>query len=161
MSLKFEIETLEGLDEATQKLYAKQDNGKYRLAVEGLPESEDVKGLKAKVEELLGEKKKAAEAAKKAEEEAAKTREENARKRGDIEALEKSWNEKHTAALGEKDGEIKRLNAAVHSVLVDSVASRLANELALQGSASVLEPHIRNRLTVEHVDGLIRDAADL
>lgn len=33
------------------------------------------------------------------------------------------------------------------------MATNIANELALQGSASVLLPHVRNRLTVDYVDG--------
>ena len=64
--------------------------------MEGLPEpkSEDVSGLKKKVEELLAEKK-AAEAKRKESEAAArKAAEEAARKSGDVESLEKSWREK-------------------------------------------------------------------
>lgn len=37
--------------------------------------------------------------------------------------------------------------------MVDNVATTIANELALQGSASVLLPHVRARLAVDYVDG--------
>jgi len=44
--LKFIIDSLEGLDENTVKLYEKTADGKYQLKVEGLPEPEDTSGLK-------------------------------------------------------------------------------------------------------------------
>jgi hypothetical protein len=37
--------------------------------------------------------------------------------------------------------------------MVDNVATNIANELALQGSANVLLPHVRGRLAVDFVDG--------
>lgn len=44
--LKFLLDTLDGLDEATKAMYKKNDDGKYQLQVEGLPQQEDVSGLK-------------------------------------------------------------------------------------------------------------------
>ena len=110
-------------------------------------------GLKKKVDELLSEKKAADAKRKEAEEAARKAAEDAARKAGDVGSLEKSWTEKYNAALAEKDAEVQRLNSSLTGVLVDSVASRLASDLAIQGSANVLLPHIRNRLAVDYVDG--------
>ncbi|MCZ7176060.1 hypothetical protein NK362_24315, partial [Salmonella enterica] len=56
MTLKFQLDSLEGVDEATQAMYVEK-GGKYVLNIDGLPAQEDVTGLKAKVDELLGEKK--------------------------------------------------------------------------------------------------------
>jgi hypothetical protein len=123
--------------------------------VEGLPEpkNEDVSGLKKKVEELLAEKK-AAEAKRKESEAAArKAAEEAARKSGDVESLEKSWREKLETAQSESKAEIDRLNGSLKTIMVDNVATTIANEIALQGSANVLLPHIRSRLAVDYVDG--------
>jgi len=112
-----------------------------------------VTGLKKKVDELLSEKKAADAKRKEAEEAARKAAEDAARKAGVVGSLEKSWTEKYNAALAEKDAEVQRLNSSLTGVLVDSVASRLASDLAIQGSANVLLPHIRNRLAVDYVDG--------
>ena len=87
------------------------------------------------------------------EEKARKDAEEAARKAGDVESLEKSWSEKLNKTALEKDQAIERLNGQLHNLLVDNVASSIANEIALQGSANVLLPHIRARLTVAEVDG--------
>ena len=47
MALKFNLDSLEGLDESIAKLYKKKSDGKFQLAVEGLPPPEDTAGLKA------------------------------------------------------------------------------------------------------------------
>jgi hypothetical protein len=124
--------------------------------VEGLPQPklpEDVSGLKKKVDELLAEKKADHAKRKEAEEAARLAAEEIARKAGDVGALEKSWQDKLASTTADKDAEIKRLNDSLTGVLVDSVASQLASDLAIQGSANVLLPHIRARLAVDYTDG--------
>lgn len=124
--------------------------------MEGLPQpkNDDVSGLKKKVDELLAEKKASDHKRKEAEEAARKAAEEAARKAGDVGALEKSWQEKLATTQAEKDAEITRLNSSLTNVLVDNVATTIANELALQGSANVLLPHVRSRLAVDYVDGV-------
>mgnify|MGYP001092409499 CR=1 FL=1 len=77
--LKFQLDSLDGVDEAVRALYTEKD-GKFVLGIEGLPQQEDVSGLKAKVDELLGEKKLAEKKAREAEEAARLEREEAARK---------------------------------------------------------------------------------
>ena len=49
MALKFNLDSLEGLNESIAKLYKKKSDGKFQLAVEGLPPPEDTAGLKAAV----------------------------------------------------------------------------------------------------------------
>ena len=44
MALKYEIDTIDGLDESVAALYEKAGD-KYRLSVDGLPKGEDVAGL--------------------------------------------------------------------------------------------------------------------
>jgi len=102
----------DALDPALQALY-KQQGDNYVLVIEGLPQPEDTAGLKAKVEQLLAEKKTEAEKRKQAEEEARIAAEEAARKSGDTEALDRSWNEKHTKALTEKESALTALQAYI------------------------------------------------
>jgi len=150
--LKYVLDSLEGLEPAHAAMYAEKD-GKFYLQVEGIPEPEDTSGLKAKVDQLLAEKKSEAEKRKAAEEQAKQYAEEQARKNGDVEALERSWNEKHTQAMGERDAQMAQLHAQVHALTVGATSARLAGELAVQGSASVLQKIIEPRLSVEMREG--------
>lgn len=154
MALKYELETLDGLDDGVKSLYVEHD-GKFMLGVEGLPKPshQDDSGLRKKVDELLSEKKAADVARKKAEADARSAAEDAARKAGDLGSLEKSWQEKLTARETELQEENKRLNGNLTDVLVESVASRLASDIAISGSSNVLLPHIRQRLTIDYVDG--------
>lgn len=150
MSLKYEIDSVDGLDETISSLYDKTESGKYRLKVEGI---EDTSGLKRKVDELLAEKKSAAQKAREAEESARQAVEEAARKSGDVAALENSWQEKYAKVIGEKDSELSALRGSLNKMLVDNVAVSLANELAVQGSSAILIPHIKARLDVDTTGG--------
>ncbi len=152
MSLKYLLDSLDGLDESTRALYQEQD-GKFVLAVDGLPQNDDLSGLKAKNQELLDELKK--HKGKSREEEAArrKAEEEAAKKAGDIEALERSWNEKHQSQLASKDKELEGLQGSLNSLLIDNVAQKMAGELAVPGSADLLLPHIKQRLSVDVREG--------
>ena len=159
--LKYKIDTIEGLDETIAALYQKSGD-KYVLSVEGMAKEEDLAGLKSQVETLLAEKKEAAKKAREAEEAAAEARREAAKKSGDTEALEQSYKEKLEKIEGTYKGQIDSLSGAVREMTVDSVAISLANEIAVQGSADILIPHIKARLGAEERDGkyvtVVRDA---
>ena len=150
--LKYELENLDGVEESVKSLYEEKD-GKYVLKIEGIPQPQNDDGLRKKVDELLAEKKAEQQKRKEAEEQAAL---EHARKKGDIDALEKSWGEKFTARETELLNEKKALEAQVYKLTVGSKATELAAKLAVPGSDSVLLPHISNRLQVETVDGEIK-----
>lgn len=161
MALKYQLDSIDELDESVKGLYTEK-GGKYVLGIEGLPQPEDVDGLKKKVDELLTEKKEAAKRAKEAEESAARIAEEAARKSGDTEALEKSWQEKLTKRERELQAQIEAMQGSVTAMTVDNVAAKLASELALPGSADLLIPHIKSRLAAEQRDGryvtVVKDA---
>lgn len=154
--LKFQLDTLEGVDEAVRALYTEKD-GKFVLGIEGLPQQEDVSGLKAKVDELLGEKKAAEKARKDAEEQARLEREEAARKSGNVEELEKSWSEKYNRREAELNGLLEQergtLSTQIRDLTVGRTATDIASALAIPGSAKALLPHIERRLSVEQRDG--------
>jgi len=154
--LKFQLDTLEGVDEAVRALYTEKD-GKFVLGIEGLPQQEDVSGLKAKVDELLGEKKAAEKKAREAEEAARLEREELARKSGNVEELERSWTEKFTRREAELTGTLEQeratLSGQIRDLTVGRTATDIASALAVQGSAKALLPHIERRLSVEQREG--------
>ncbi|WP_460100074.1 hypothetical protein [Pseudomonas sp. H3_C08] len=154
--LKFQLDTLEGVDEAVRALYTEKD-GKFVLGIEGLPQQEDVSGLKAKVDELLGEKKAAEKKAREAEDAARLEREEAARKSGNVEELERSWTEKFNRREAELNGMLEQergtLSGQIRDLTVGRTATDIASALAVQGSAKALLPHIERRLSVEQRDG--------
>lgn len=156
MPLKYQLDTLEGVDDTVRALYTEKD-GKFVLGIEGLPQQEDVSGLKSKVEELLGEKKAAEKARKDAEEQARLEREEAARKSGNVEELEKSWSEKYNRREAELNGTLEQERAAlsgqIRDLTVGRTATDIASALAIPGSAEALLPHIERRLSVEQRDG--------
>ena len=156
MTLKFQLDSLDGVDESIQALYVEKD-GKFVLGIEGLPQPEDVSGLKSKVEELLGEKKLAEKKAREAEEAARLEREELARKSGNVEELEKSWSEKYNRREAELNGLLEQergtLGTQIRDLTVGRTATDIATTLAIPGSAKALLPHIERRLSVEQRDG--------
>ena len=156
MTLKFQLDTLEGVDETTQGMYVEKD-GKFVLNIEGLPQPEDVSGLKSKVQELLDEKKAADKARKEAEDAARLEREESARKSGNVEELEKSWSEKYNRREAELNGLLEQergtLSTQIRDLTVGRTATDIASALAIPGSAKALLPHIERRLSVEQRDG--------
>lgn len=154
--LKFQLDSLDGVDEAVRALYTEKD-GKFVLGIEGLPQPEDVSGLKSKVQELLDEKKAADKARKDAEDQARLEREENARKTGNVEELEKSWSEKYNRREAELNGALEQergtLGGQIRDLTVGRTATDIASALAIPGSAKALLPHIERRLSVEQRDG--------
>ena len=142
--LKYEIDSVEGLDEGLANLYEQNEGGKFRLKVDGMPEvdAEEVERYKAKVKEVEKHLKDKDREARKAAEEAA-------RKSGDIQALEQSWQKKLDDALTEKESALNQYQAMVKNLTVGTAATRLASEIAVPGSADVLLPHIERRLAVE------------
>jgi hypothetical protein len=106
----------------------------------------EIDRLRKHNETILSEKKLATEAARKAAEDAAK-------KSGDIEALEKSWAEREAQKLAERESELQRRDEWLRDMTVNATASRLAAEMAVQGSSIVLERHLRDRLGMEIRDG--------
>lgn len=156
MGLKYQLDTLDGLDDSVKSLYTEKE-GKFVLGIEGLPQPEDVSGLKSKVQELLDEKKAADKARKDAEDQARLEREENARKSGNVEELEKSWSEKFNRRESELNGLLEQergtLSTQIRDLTVGRTATDIASALAIPGSAKALLPHIERRLSVEQRDG--------
>lgn len=147
--LKLELDKLDGLDDAVKSFYEEKD-GKFRLKVDGVP---DVSGLKNKVDQLLTEKKEADRKAKEAAEAAEAERQAALAKSGDIDALRQSYEAKLTKREKELMDQLSGLQSQVHGLTVGQTAMAVAVELAMDGSSDVLLPHVKQRLSMEIVDG--------
>jgi hypothetical protein len=166
MSLKYQLETLDGVEDVVKGLYTEK-NGKFVLGIDGLPdvsEYEDrVTKMDAKINELLGEKKAAQKKADDAAEAARLAAEEAARKGGDVAALEKSWQEKLTKSEQKYQDDLAKRDAIIDRKTRQAAANELAASLAVEGSAKTLLPHIQSRLKTEFRDGeavtVVLDAA--
>lgn len=147
--LKLELDKLDGLDDSVKAFYEEKD-GKFRLKVDGVP---DVSGLKNKVDQLLTEKKEADRKAKEAAEAAEAERQAALAKSGDIDALRQSYEAKLTKREKELMEQLTGLQSQVHGLTVGQTAMAVAVELAMDGSSDVLLPHVKQRLSMEIVDG--------
>jgi hypothetical protein len=145
---KYKLENLDGLEESQKDLYDLKD-GAYFLKVDGIPVQEDVSGLKAKLDELLGEKKEAKRKADEAEAESKRLAEEAARKNGNLEAIENSWKEKLSTTENAYKDQLGSAQKKIYDLTVGSQANALASMLAVKGSESVLLPHIKQRITLD------------
>ena len=145
MSLTYKVTSLDDVDETLRNLYEEKD-GEFVLKVAGLPEPEDVSGLKANYARLMDEKKEQQRLAREAQAEKDKLAEEAARKTGDIATLEASWQAKFQEREAQLLAEAKSHQDKVLKLTVGSEAQKLAQKLAVQGSSDVLLPHIKHRL---------------
>lgn len=152
MTLKYQLDSLDGLDDNVRGMYAERD-GKFVLAIDGLPQPEDTSGLKAKVDELLAEKKAEKKRREEAEEAARHAAEESARKNGDVEALESSWKQKLADREAELSNSLSQRDAMLQDLTVNATAAGIANEIAMPGTSKVLLPHITSRLRMEYREG--------
>lgn len=164
--LKTNLDSLEGVNENFHSLYEKTESGGYRLQVEGL---DDLDKLKKKKDIEAEHRTKAENKARELEEQLNKLQgqfdqqnDDKHRNNGDIEALDKSWQEKLSKREAELQGQIESLTGAMTATTVDSVAQSIAAELAVEGSSKVLLPHIKSRLAAEQRDGkfvtVVKDA---
>lgn len=158
MTIEPVLTALDGVDENTRAFYTEKD-GSFVLDVSKYTNAQieaATSGLKTKVDELLGETKAAKDARKQAEAEAATKAEEAARKAGDTEALEKSWQAKLAKREAELTGGMSEKDALIERLTVGGQAKDIAAELAVTGSAGVLERLIAPRLGYEIKDGEAR-----
>lgn len=153
--LKFLLDSLDGLDDATKALYVEKD-GKFQLDIDGL---EDTSALK-RAKDHEKQARQAAETKANElttqltalQEQITQIKDDKARGNGDVDALEKSWQEKLTKRENELTTQIEGLTGNLKGLLVDNEATRLAAELA-GDSASLILPHIKTRLGVTEKDG--------
>jgi len=123
--LKYQVESIEELDEAVQSLYTEKD-GAYVLTVDGLPQPEDTSGLKNKLNELMTEAKEAKRKARELEESKTQQEEESAKEKGEFKTL---W-EQAQQRLSEKDEELKQFSEKIQQKDVNIAARGVGSMLA-------------------------------
>jgi flagellar biosynthesis/type III secretory pathway protein FliH len=162
MALAYEIDSLEGLSENLKSEYEKTDTGKFHLKVSGMPKGDDVSGLKAKISELLNEKKTAEQKARDALTAAEQLRLDTAKKNGDTEALIKSYEDKLVNTKTTHETELVALKSRLQQMTAGEKSAKLAADLARKvkgkdgkeySTVEVLEHIIRQRIKAEIKDG--------
>jgi hypothetical protein len=152
MALKRKIDkaAFDKLSAEIKAEYVEKD-GEYVLDLDGGDDGgEDVGALRRAKDREVQARKDAEKKAREAEAKLAELDTSDARKRGDIEALEKSWKEKHDTTVAEYDAKLKNKDEFISTSLVDNVAAQLAGEIST--SPKLLLPHIKARLTAD-LDG--------
>lgn len=142
----------DALDDVKKGFY-KEVNGAYVLDTD---EADDLRRtldavraenatFKAEQARLQAEKDKAEKEKRDAEEEAA-------RKKGDVAALEASWQAKVTAAEAKGAADVAALNLQIERLTIDAKANEIATEIGTV--PELLSGHIKNRLRLEVIDGV-------
>lgn len=151
MGLKYKLdkEAYDALSDELKGAYEEVgDKGEYRLKVEGYDDPAELRRARDR-------EKQAAQAAKEriAELEAklAQIEGDDNRKRGDIDALEKSWREQKEKAVAEKEEELKKRDRIIQRVFRTNVADAMAKEISTVPVA--MARLIQDRLVVEIENG--------
>ncbi len=140
----------DALDAALQALYEKKEDGKFHLKVEDdnkaelmrakQHEKEKRQAAEAKLAEIEKDKQDALDAKTKAEADAAK-------KKGDVEALEASWEAREKAAVAKEAARADKAEAALNRALKKNVAQAMASDIST--APDLLADKIESRLSVE------------
>ncbi|MBE5254519.1 hypothetical protein [Mixta mediterraneensis] len=149
--LKYQLSAEEHaqLDDAQKALY-QQSGENYQLIVDGLPQSEDVTGLKTQLDTLLAEKKSEQAKRRQAEEEARQRAEEKAKAEGDYKQLFES----SQATTTEWQQKYQDLQHQIEQGTISQAASKVAISIADGENADILSEFISRRLKV--VEGQVR-----
>lgn len=149
---KYELDSLDGLDESQKAFYAEKD-GKFYLQVEGVVPESSVAGLKANHDQLLTEKKEQQRLAQEAESEKLRIErealEESARQKGDWQALEDSYKAKLAEKETEFTSKADTLRKQVYKLTVGDQAIKLASEISKSHAIGIMTPFIEQRLTLD------------
>jgi len=113
----------------------------------------EFRALQESVDKLTQKNRELIQAGKEERNKAEQAAAEAAKKSGDVEALEKSWEQKLANETQARDDSISEYQSMVKRMTVGAEAQKLASELALPGSAEALLPHVERRLTVEIKEG--------
>lgn len=149
--LKYQItsEDYAQLEEGQKALYQQSGEG-FQLIIEGLPQPEDVTGLKAQLDTLLTEKK--AEQAKRRQAEIEAQQKE--RERLEAEGNYKQLFESSQTATAEWQEKYQNLQKQIEQGNISQAASKAAMSIADGENADILSEFISRRLKV--VEGQVR-----
>ncbi|AIR90518.1 hypothetical protein [Pseudomonas cremoricolorata] len=139
----------DALEPALQALYKAQGDN-YVLTVEGLPQNEDLEGLKRQNQTLLDEAKAAKQRARDAEQQREQQAVEAAKAKGDYESLYASSEQ----ALAAERQKLADLQAGIEKRDLSGAASKVAAQIADGPNAEILAEFLERRLRI--VDGQVR-----
>lgn len=139
----------DALEPALQALYKAQGDN-YVLVVEGLPQTEDVEGLKRQNQTLLDEAKAAKQRARDAEQQREQQAVEAAKAKGDYESLYTSSEQ----ALAAERQKLADLQNGIEKRDLSGAASKVASQIADGPNAEILAEFLERRLRI--VDGQVR-----
>lgn len=139
----------DALEPSLQAFYKAQGEN-YVLAVEGLPQTEDVEGLKRQNQTLLDEAKAAKQRAREAEQQREQQAVEAAKAKGDYESLYTSSEQ----ALAAERQKLADLQAGIEKRDLSGAASKVAAQIADGPNAEILAEFLERRLRI--VDGQVR-----
>lgn len=158
MKLKKILDSLDGLDAALHGLYVKQADNKFHLQLE----DDDGAELRRAKEHEVGLRKIAEQERDTAKTELAtaqaKVTELTNAQGTDVQKLREQLTADHERLMSEADKkhkkEVEGLNSAIKKTFVDSVATGIAKDIAVDdGAAELLGELLKRRLTVEIVNG--------
>lgn len=152
MKLKKKVKSLDEVQEQYRDLYVEKD-GEFILEVDG---EEDTGALKRAKDHEKKRRQDAEQKARDLEEQMADIQEQldALQDKGgdkDTSGIEKKWQDKYSKREKELTDQIDSLGKEINTLLIDNVADQIAADLS--DSPAVLRPHVRQRLTVERVDG--------
>lgn len=153
MKLKLNTEEYDLLDDSLKTIYQK-DGDNYILPIEGM---EDTGALKRAKEHEKERRQKAESELKEVKDKLTEKEDEiinlhkGAVSKDDVEALEKSYKEKLEKTAAEYESRISEAEGSLRNMLVDNVATKLANEISTV--PDLMSGAISARLTTEIVDG--------
>jgi hypothetical protein len=134
MALQLEVESLDGLDEGVQQFYQQVDDGKYRLAVDGL---EDTDGLKSALEKERKARREYEKKMKSLEDvdpdeyrqlkqQQQKAEEEKLQKEGEFEKLREKWSKEREQERQKYQEQVNELNRKLDTLYLDKEIERAA-----------------------------------
>ncbi len=115
-----------------------QDQVNEMIAQANTAKDEEYKGILAKNDELLGEKKAAKARATEAEQQRQLLAEQQARTNGNMEELEKTLNAKHQKELDTVNAQLNELNNTILGGKKSEVIARLASEFVSPAAAELM-----------------------
>jgi len=149
--MKLTQEQYDALPDNVKALFVKAGDEYIQKPVEPVvPDADnDPAALRRAKDREVQARKDAQAAQKEAEEKLAAYGDDASRKAGDIVAIEKSWKDKLEKQEKDSADALTKANTSIDKYYKDGEALKIATELAMEGKAEVLLPHIKSRLTVD------------
>lgn len=144
--MKYRIKSLDEVAENLRSLYV-ADGDEFVLKLDDDP----AEGMRSARDHEKTARKEAERKLRELEAKKAEEDNDNNKKKGDVDAIEKSWQKKYEQREQELLGQVSSLKSHVQTTAVDGFASSIASDLFT--SPNLAMPHIKSRLGVEEVDG--------